>query len=524
MSRFGIGQAVRRVEDQRFTTGSGQFVADLSLPRQCYGVCVLSPHAHAVIKQINVAAAKAAPGVLAVLTGADAATDKIGGIPPFFMPDSWGGPAGFSTTRPVLLADRVRCIGDRVAFVVAETEAQARDASELIAIDYEPLPAVVDLEQAAMPSAPKVWEQCPHGNFPARRRESERRGLQRGRAVTPYIELGGVMNDRMEIRFDPGGAVSIIAGTHSHGQGHATAFAQLVSEWLGVPFEAINYIQGDTESVSFGRGTYAARSSLVGGNGLRLAADAVIARGKAMAAALIEAAPDDIEFKAGAFTVAGTDKRMAIADVARAFFAPAGPVAKLGLGLDGVGTYSGVPGGAPNYPNGCQVCEVEVDPETGAVRIDRFVAVDDVGMVINPMICEGQVHGGIAQGVGQALVESVVYDLSSGQLMTGSFLDYAMPRADDLPLVVSDLVAIPAKTNPLGIKGIGEAGTIAAPPAVVNAVLDALRELGVEHLDMPLTPARIWQAIQAASGSRPRRPAPPARSPAARQEFRGGNL
>ena len=166
-SKFGIGRAVRRVEDQRFTTGSGQFVADLSLPRQCYGVCVLSPHAHAVIKRIDVSAAKAAPGVLAVLTGADAAADKIGGIPPFFMPDSWGGPAGFSTIRAVLLGDRVRCIGDRVAFVVAETEAQARDASELIAVDYEPLPAVVDLEQAAQPSAPKVWELCPHGNVAA---------------------------------------------------------------------------------------------------------------------------------------------------------------------------------------------------------------------------------------------------------------------------------------------------------------------------------------------------------------------
>jgi aerobic carbon-monoxide dehydrogenase large subunit len=718
------------------------------------------------------------PGVLCVLTGADAATDKIGGIPPFFMPDSWGGPPGFPTTRPVLLDDRVRCIGDRVAFVVAETEAQARDAAELVAVAYEPLPAVVDLEQASRPSAPKVWEQCPHGNiaatiafgdkaatdavfaqakhvasvrlinnrvtanpieprcaigaydaadgrytlyttsqdphsaraalahsvlhvpetkvrvispdvgggfgikaniypddalvlwaakrcgrpvkwtatrseslltdnhardqlvraelaldengkflairsqayqalgaywwaaataplfwsvmfvpslydvqiihvstnavftntapisvyrgagrpeaiylierlvehaakitgidrvelrrrnlirpeqlpyhtpthhnydsgdfeelmdrclmladwngFPARRKESRRRGKQRGCAVTPYIELGGVMNDRMEIRFDPGGTVSIVAGTHSHGQGHATAFAQLVSEWLGVRFEAINYIQGDTEKVSFGRGTYAARSSLVGGNGLRLAADAVIARGKEMAAALMEAAPDDIEFKAGTFAVTGTDRRMAIGEVARAFFAPAGPVAKLGLGLEGVGTYSGVPGGAPNYPNGCQVCEVEVDPETGVVRIDRFVAVDDLGMVINPMICEGQIHGGIAQGVGQALLESVIYDQDSGQLITGSFLDYGMPRADDLPPVVSDLVEIPAKTNPLGIKGIGEAGTIAAPPTVVNAVLDALHELGVAHLDMPLTPARTWQAIRAASGS-----------------------
>ena len=781
MSKFGIGQAVRRVEDQRFTTGSGQFVADLALPRQCYGVAVLSPHAHAIIKRVDASAAKAAPGVLCVLTGADAETDKIGGIPPFFMPDSWGGPPGFPTTRPVLLADRVRCIGDRVAFVVAETEAQARDAAELVAVDYELLPALVDLEQAAQPAAPKIWEQCPGGNvgvtiafgdkaavdaafanakhvasvrlvnnrvtanpieprsalgvydaadgkftlyttsqdphsvraalsasvfhvpelkvrvlspdvgggfgmkaniypddvlvlwaskrcgrpvkwtatrsesllldnhardqlvhaelaldangkflairssayqalgaywwgaataplfwslmfipslydvqtihvstsavftntaptsvyrgagrpeaiylierlveqaarltgidrvelrrrnlikpealpyhtpthhnydsgefeklmdqclkladwngFPARRKDSERRGKRRGRAVTPYIELGGVFNERMEIRFDPGGMVTIIAGTHSHGQGHATAFAQLVAQWLGVPFEAINYIQGDTEKVAFGRGTFAARSSLVGGNGLRVAADAVIARGKEMAGALMEAAPGDIEFSAGTFTVMGTDKRMSIGDVARAFFAPAGPVLKLGLGLDGVGTWSGVPGGAPNYPNGCQVCEVEVDPETGEVHIDRFVAIDDIGMVINPMICEGQIHGGIAQGVGQALIENVVYDQTSGQLVTGSFLDYGMPRADDFPSFVSELVEIPAKTNPLGIKGIGEAGTIAAPPTVVNAVLDALHDLGVEHLDMPLTPARIWQAVNSAKQAQPR--------------------
>jgi carbon-monoxide dehydrogenase large subunit len=770
MTKFGIGQAVRRVEDQRFTTGTGQYVGDLALPRQCYGVAVLSPHAHAVIKSVDVAAAKAVPGVVCVLTGADALIDKVSGIPPFFMPESWGGPKGFPTTRPVLLADRVRCVGDHVAFVVAESEAQARDAAELVAAEYEPLPALIDLEEAAKAQAPKIWDDCPNGNvgvtiafgdkaatdaafakaehiakvrlvnnritanpieprcalgvydaadgkytlhttsqdphsvrtavsaalhlpeskirvlspdvgggfgmkanlypddilvlwaarrcgrpvkwtatrsesllcdnhardqvvyaelaldangkflairstayqalgaywwaaataplfwslmfipslydvqtidiktsavftnttptsvyrgagrpeaiylierlveraaqvtgidrvelrrrnlikpdalpyhtpthhtydsgefeklmdqclaladwkgFAARRKESERRGKLRGRAVTPYIELGGVFNDRMEIRFDPGGMVSIIAGTHSHGQGHATAFAQLVAEWLGVPFEAINYIQGDTEKVMFGRGTFAARSSLVGGNALRNAADAVIARGKDMAGALMEAAPGDIEFKAGAYTVIGTDKRMSIGDVARAFFAPAGPVLKFGLGLDGVGTYSGVPGGAPNYPNGCQVCEVEVDPETGAVRIDRFAAVDDLGMAINPMICEGQIHGGIAQGVGQALFENIVYDEESGQLITGSFLDYGMPRADDFPPIVSELVEIPAKTNPLGIKGIGEAGTIAAPPTVVNAVLDALRDLGVEHLDMPLTPARIWQA------------------------------
>jgi aerobic carbon-monoxide dehydrogenase large subunit len=774
MTKFGIGQAVRRVEDQRFTTGAGEFVSDLALARQCYGVAVLSPHAHAIIKSINVSAAKAAPGVVCVLTGAEAADDNIGGIPPFFMPEHWGGPKGFGTTRPVLLADRVRCVGDRIAFVVAETEAQARDAAELVAIEYEQLPALIDVEEAAKAQTLKIWADCPAGNiavtiafgdkaatdaafakakhvasvrlfnnritansieprcsigvyekssgkytlyttsqdphgvrstlaaavlhvpeskirvlspdvgggfgmkaniypddvlvlwaakrcgrpvkwtatrgesilldthareqviygelaldengkflairatgyqalgayywaaitaplffslmlipsvydvqvidfstravftntaptsvyrgagrpeaiylierlvdraaqvtgidrveirrrnmikpdalpyhspthqnydsgefekmmdkcltladwngFAARRKASEKLGKLRGRAVTPYFEIAGVFNERMELRFDPSGMVSIIAGTHSHGQGHATAFAQLVSEWLGVPFEAINYIQGDTDKVAFGRGTFAARSSMVGGNALRIAADAVIARGKEMAGVLMEASPGDIEFKAGTYIVAGTDKRMSISDVARVFFAPAGPVLKFGLGLDGVGSYAGVPGGAPNYPNGCQVCEVEVDPETGEIRIDRFAAVDDLGMIINPMIVEGQIHGGIAQGVGQALFENIVYDEKSGQLITGSFLDYGMPRADDFPSFVSELLEIPSKTNPLGIKGIAESGTIGAPPTVVNAVLDALGGRGVEHLDMPLTPARIWQAANA---------------------------
>jgi carbon-monoxide dehydrogenase large subunit len=340
--------------------------------------------------------------------------------------------------------------------------------------------------------------------FEARHAASRRNGKLRGRAVTPYIELGGVFNERMELRFDPSGMVSIVAGTHSHGQGHETAFAQLVSEWLGVPFDAIQYIQGDTAQVAFGRGTFAARSSMVGGAALRAAADAIIARAKGMAGALLEAAVHDIEFKHGKFTVAGTDKSIAMTDVAKAFYAPAGPVVTLGLGLEASGSYAGVPGGAPNYPNGCQVCEVEVDPETGAVTVDRFAAVDDLGMIINPMICEGQIHGGIAQGAGQALWENVAYD-ASGQLLTGSFLDYGMPRADDFPAFVSELVEIPAKTNPLGIKGIGESGTIGAPPAIVNAVLDALRPLGVEHIDMPVTSARVWNAIrraQAASDNR----------------------
>ena len=192
---------------------------------------------------------------------------------------------------------------------------------------------------------------------------------------------------------------------------------------------------------------------------------------------------------------------MSISDVARAFFAPAGPVVRLGLGLDGIGSYAGVPGGAPNYPNGCQVCEVEVDPETGEVVLDRVAAVDDLGMVINPMIVEGQIHGGLAQGIGQALFENVVYEEGSGQLITGSFLDYSMPRATDFPPFLSELVEIPAKTNPLGIKGIAESGTIGAPPTVVNAVIDALSFRGVDHLDMPLTSARVWQAASGRQNS-----------------------
>jgi len=334
--------------------------------------------------------------------------------------------------------------------------------------------------------------------YESRRKASSEAGKLRGRAVTPYIELGGVFNERMELRFDPSGMVSIIAGTHSHGQGHATAFAQLVSEWLGVPLEAIRYIQGDTEKVAIGRGTFAARSSMVGGVALRFAADAIVAKAKPMAGALLEASPDDIEFKDGTFKVVGTDKAIPLSAVAKAFFAPAGPVLKFGLGLDAAGSYSGAPGGAPNYPNGCQVCEVEVDPDTGHVTIEKFAAVDDLGMIINPMICEGQIQGGIAQGLGQALLESVAYDPESGQLLSGSFMDYGMPRATHMPQIESELEEIPAKTNPLGIKGIGESGTIGAPPTIVNAVLDALRDVGVTHIDMPMTPYRVWQAINEA--------------------------
>ncbi|MPZ55495.1 MAG: molybdopterin-dependent oxidoreductase [Rhizobiales bacterium] len=775
MNKFGIGQAVRRVEDQRFLTGRGHYVDDFSLPHQCYGIVVMSPHAHAKIKRVDVSAAKAMDGVLAVLTGADAIADKLGGFPPLFTPEDMGGPKGYKTVRPVLIADRVRCVGDRVAFVVAETLVQARDAADAVVVNYEPLPSVVNLEAAVSDGAPKIWDDCPTGNvasglmfgnkeatdavfakarhvvkvellnnrvsansmeprtsigdynaaddtytlyassqnphgmktllstavfhepetkfrviapdvgggfgmkadsypddalvlwasrrigrpvkwvasrnesllgdnhgrdqvirgelavdengkilalrahalhalgayiagaayapivfsmrfiplvydiqtihistkavftntsplgpyrgagrpeatylterlmdkaadaagidrveirrrnviptaklpyatptgfvydsgefercmdialglsdpkgFAQRRSESEKKGRLRGRGYCFFIEQGGVFNDRMELRFDPGGTVTIVAGTHSHGQGHATTYGQMVTEWLGVPFESIRFVQGDTDAVPFGRGTYAARSSMVGGCALKNAADAIVEKARPMAAFLMEASAADIEFKDGHFRVVGTDKAMSMTDVARGFYRPMGLPKEFSVGLEASGSFATEP---PNFPNGFHACEVEIDPDTGAVTIDRYAAADDLGLIINPMICEGQIMGALAQGIGQALMEHVIYDPSTGQLVTGSFMDYGMPRADDIPEVHSEFFEVPAKTNPLGIKGIAESGSIGGPPAIIGAILDALKPLGVEHIDMPATPARVWAAINGAKGT-----------------------
>ncbi len=772
MAKFGIGQAVRRVEDQRFLQGHGRYVDDISLPGQCHGVTVLSPHAHARIRRIDVAKAKAAPGVLCVLTGADAVAEHLGSLTAHLMPEDFGAPKGHRTFQPLLVAEKVRFVGDRVAFVVAETLTQARDAAELVEVDYEPLPAVVTLEDAAKEGATKVWDDCPQGNvgfrlmfgnkdatdaafakakhvvklrvennrlspvtmeprvaigdynaaddfytlysasqnphgmrmemshvfhvpenhirvvspdvgggfglkgntfpddalvlwasrrirrpvkwtasrsesmltdhcgretvyygelaldesgkilalrarclfqlgayfvgaalaagafsvrfipaaydiqtmhimsqglftntsqcgpyrgagrpeavyfterlieqaartigiepaeirrrnlippeklpyatptlwnydsgefrrlmdkcielsdakgFAARRKASEKNGRLRGRAVSYYIEFGGIFNERMDLRFDPGGTLTVLAGTHSHGQGHATVFAQLVHERLGVPFESIRYVQGDTAQVPIGRGTYAARSATVGGNALMAASDAIIEKGKPIAAALMEADAADIEFKDGQYRVVGTDKAIGISDVAKAAYAPAGPITeKFGVGLFAAGSYSANP---PSHPNGSHVCELEVDPDTGEVVVDRYFVVDDLGRVLNPLIVRGQIHGGVVQGIGQALIEHQIYDRQSGQLLSGSFMDYGMPRADTLPDVETVLEEIPCKTNPLGVKGIGESGTIGAPPTVINALIDALKPLGVEHIDMPATPARVWETISRA--------------------------
>ena len=773
MEKFGIGQPVRRVEDPRLLTGRGRFVDDIDLSRQCHGSVLYSPHAHALIRNIDTAEAKAAPGVLCVLTGADAQRDGLGPLPSRLNPHELGLvgiPPAFPAPRPILVHDRVRCVGDRVAFVVAETAAQARDAAELIAVEYEPLPAVVDIEDAVKPGAPVVWEGCPsniatsihygdaaatdkafdaaahvvwvrleanrlspnslemrgsigeysaadetytlfnstqnphgvrgtlaqsvfkipetairvatwdvgggfglkggafpedalvlwssrltgrpvkwspsrsdafmgdnhgrdqvvHGEmaidkdgkvlgirakavhavgayttgtlapiemslrlipsvydvqtfhlessgvlthttsvssyrgagrpeaanlverllnmsalaagisseeirrrnfvrpeampyksgtgheydsgefarvmetclanadwkgFEARRAASEKSGKRRGRAVACYVEVGGRMNDRMELRCDPGGTVTIVAGTHSHGQGHATTFAQLVSEWLGVPFQSIRYVQGDTDQVPFGRGSFAARASMLGGCALKMASEEMISNAKPMAAHLMEAAASEIDFKNGKFSNAGTDRSMDFGDVAKAFDRPVGIPKGMSVGLESSGSWSSEPS---NYPNGCHACEVEVDPETGVVSIERYTVVDDLGMVINPMICEGQIHGGLSQGIGQALMEKVIYDRETGQLLSGSFSDYAMPRADDMPSFSVSYVEVPCKTNPLGIKGVGEAGSVATPPAITGAIVDALAPMGVTHIEMPATPDRVWHSIAAA--------------------------
>jgi carbon-monoxide dehydrogenase large subunit len=332
------------------------------------------------------------------------------------------------------------------------------------------------------------WE-----GFGGRRAASETRGKRRGRGLAFSLEESGVFNERMELRCDPSGMVTIVAGTFSHGQGHATVYAQMVSEWLGVPFENIRFVQGDTDQVPYGRGTYASRSSMVGGNALKAATDALVEKAKPVAAHLLEAAAADVAFKDGAFQVVGTDRAVPFTAVARASYAPAGPLSELGIGLEASGSYGSEP---PNFPNAAHVCEVEIDPETGEVAIDRYTIVDDVGRALNPLICEGQLHGGLAQGIGQALFEHVAYDRASGQMLSGTFADYCMPRGDDLPAFTVALAEIPCTTNPLGVKGLGEVGSVGAPPAVIHAILDALRPLGVDHIDMPATPVRIHETLR----------------------------
>lgn len=353
-----------------------------------------------------------------------------------------------------------------------------------------------------------VLELADVAGFAARRAASEARGLKRGIGYSTYIEacglapsnIAGALGARAglfeagEVRVHPTGKVTIFTGSHSHGQGHETTFAQVVADKLGIPIDDVDIQHGDTGKVLFGMGTYGSRSLSVGGTAIVKAVDKVIAKGKKIAAHLLEAADTDIEFEQGQFKVAGTDKAVPFASVSLAAYVPHNyPLDKLEPGLNENAFYD------PSnftYPAGSYVCEVEVDPLTGQVRVDRFSAVDDFGNIVNPMIVEGQVHGGIAQGIGQALLEHGIYDTESGQLLTGSYMDYAMPRADDLPsFKVKTAKGTPCTHNPLGVKGCGEAGAIGSPPAVINAICDAL---GLKDIAMPATPHTVWQAIQSA--------------------------
>ena len=781
MSAEGIGARVLRKEDKRFITGRGRYTDDIALKDMTHAAFVRSPHAHAKIVSINGSAALAAPGVVAVLTGRDLADDQIGGLICGWMIHSKDGSPMNAGAHPAIAADVAKHVGDQVAMVIAETKAQARDAAELVEVEYEELSAVVDPTQAQAAGAPQIhpeaannliydWEignqadtdaafasaanivamdvinnrlvpnalepraaigsydpaeeafslyntsQNPHvarlvlsafvgiapehklrvvapdvgggfgskifiypeetaclwaskriggrpvkwtadrteaflvdahgrdhvtkaemafdanniitgfrvstianigaymstfsssvptylyatllsgqynipniyaevqavytntapvdayrgagrpeatyllermmetsarqlgldpvdlrrknfirsfphqtpvimcydagdydacldsalaaadyAGFPARRAEAAARGKLRGMGFSCYIEACGIapsqavgslgagvgLWESAEVRVNPVGTIEVLTGSHSHGQGHETTFAQLVSQRLGVPTDNVQIVHGDTDKVQFGMGTYGSRSGAVGMSAISKALDKVEAKAKKIAAHLLEASEADIVIEGGEVKVAGTDKTLGFHEVALAAYTghnlPEGmePGLKEGAFYDPTNF---------TFPSGTYICEVEVDPDTGKTEIIQFVATDDFGTIINPMIVEGQVHGGLAQGIGQALLEGCSYDLESGQLLTGSFMDYCMPRADDLPSFQISTTETICPGNPLGMKGCGEAGAIGSPPAVINAITDAI---GNNDLTMPATPLRVWEAANA---------------------------
>ena len=777
MSNSPIGKPLQRREDYRFLTGAGQYTDDVVLPGQTFGYFLRSPHAHARIKSIDTSKAAKAAGVVQIFTGADLAEAKVGGLPCGWLIHSKDGSPMKEPPHPVLAQGKVRHVGDQVALIVAETALQAKDAAELIEVDYEELPAVIEIttadksasavhddvpnnvcydwghgnkdavdaafKQAAkvstlefvnnrlIPNAMEpraanaqytkhddsytlyVANQNPHverllmsafvlglpeskvrviapdvgggfgskiflyaeetalvwaskrvnrpikwtaersesfltdahgrdhhtkvelamdakGNFlalrvdtianmgaylstfassvptilyatllagqyktpaiycnvkavftttapvdayrgagrpeatyvveriveqaardmkmdpaalrrqnfitefpyatpvgltydignyaahldkaiqladvagfPARKAASAAKGKLRGLGYSCYIEacglapsnIAGALGARAglfeagEVRVHPTGTVTVFTGSHSHGQGHETTFAQVVAAKLGIPVASVEIVHGDTGRVPFGMGTYGSRSLSVGGTAIVKAVDKIIAKGKKIAAHLLEASDTDIEFDNGEFKVKGTDKKVPFGSVALTAYVPHNyPLDKLEPGLNENAFYDPT---NFTYPSGTYVCEVEVDPDTGKTRVERFTAVDDFGNIVNPMIVSGQVHGGLAQGLGQAMLEACVYDPESGQLLTGTYMDYTMPRADDLPNFTVDHTVTPCTHNPLGVKGCGEAGAIGSPPAFMNALTDAL---GVKDLAMPATAERVWRA------------------------------
>ena len=782
MSDTGIGQPVRRREDFRFITGAGQYTDDISRPGQAHAVFVRSPHAHAKINAVDVRDAAAAPGVLAIYTGKDLAADKIGSLICGWMIHSKDGTPMRAGVHPALATEKVRYVGDHVAVVIAETENQARDAAERVAVDYAELPAVVDLATAQDEGKPQLHAEAPdntvyrwylgdeaaaaaafakakhvtklrltnnrlipnaiepraaigeynrgsggytlyttsqnphvarlvlsafigiapehklrvvapdvgggfgskifiyaeevvctwaskkigrpvkwvadrtesfladaHGRdhltyaelamdgngkilalrvktkanlgaylstfassvptylyapllsgqydipaiycevdgvytntapvdayrgagrpeatfvverivevaaremgvdpaefrrrnfirsfphqtpvlsnydagdyaacmkvaletadyagFGARKAESAKRGKLRGVGFSAYIEACGIapsaavgslgagvgLWESAEVRVNPVGTVEVLTGCHSHGQGHETTFAQLVSQRLGIPIDHVSIVHGDTDKVQMGMGTYGSRSAAVGMSALDKALDKVVAKATKIASRVMDVPEGGVEFGDGVFSARGTNKTMTFSEVSlAAYVAHKFDTSEIEPGLKEGAFYD------PKnftFPSGVHIAEVEIDPETGVTNIERWTAADDFGNVINPMIVDGQVHGGIAQGIGQAMLERTVYD-SSGQLLTASYMDYCMPRADDLPSFQVVMTDTPCPSNPLGVKGCGEAGAIAAPAALINAITSAL---GHENIAMPATPQAVWRAAQSAS-------------------------
>jgi aerobic carbon-monoxide dehydrogenase large subunit len=335
--------------------------------------------------------------------------------------------------------------------------------------------------------------------FPARKMQSRARGRLRGRGISDYLELTGPPGREMGgIRFEPNGDVTIITGTLDYGQGHWSPFAQVLAARLGIPFHRIRLIQGDSDELIAGGGTGGSKSMIVSGNAIVRASEKVVEAGRQIAAHVLEAAAADIEFRAGRFVIAGTDRSVGLMELAARIHAGLELPPGLPASLDVADIYDGPPSA---FPNGCHIAEVEVDPETGVVDVVKYTFVNDFGVVINPLLVNGQAHGGIVQGIGQALRECTVYD-EQGQLLTGSYMDYAMPRAEDAPPFMHDFHCVPATTNPLGAKGCGEAGCAGALPSVMNALVDALAVLGIRHVDMPATPERVWRAIRSSHDQR----------------------
>jgi carbon-monoxide dehydrogenase large subunit len=774
MTKFGVAQPVRRVEDPRLLKGSGRYTDDIVLPGMLFGAVVRSPHAAARITGIDTTAAKASPGVHAVYTGADLATDKLSPLPCVAPVDNRDGTPMHNKPRPALAHDAVRHVGDPVAFVVADTIEAARDAAELVNVDYDLLPSITDLSVATEPAAPLVWPDVkantafdwhigdkaatdaqfakathvtrltvvnnrivvssmearaciadfdpatdrwalyantqggwlvkdliaavfntdkdrfriitpdvgggfgmklflypehvltcyaaqklgrpvkwasgrseaflcdtqgrdnitlgelaidsdgkllalrtlnianmgaylntfapaiptgagtgvlasvygfkavyanvlgvftntvpvdayrgagrPESNylverlvsaaarelgidgvefrkrnmvlpsampystpvgktydsgdfhrvlgagvttmdyagFAARRAEAAKRGKRRGFGLAYYLEAtGGDPTERAEIRFADDGFVDVYVGTQSTGQGHETAYVQLTAAELGIDGEKIRIRQGDTDTIPVGWGTGGARSLYSEGQAILLTASTVITKGKQAAAEELEAAVADIAFADGRFAIVGTDRGIDIMALA----ATQRRKAASGQGAVTLDAAEIAPIDTHTFPNGCHMAEVEIDPETGVVTIARYAVADDFGKTVNPLIVRGQVSGGVAQGFGQAVLERTAYDPESGQLLSGSFMDYALPRADDLPDIEVELVEVPCVANPLGVKGAGEAGAVGSPPAIINAIIDALSGDGVTHIDMPATPEVVWKAMAIAKAA-----------------------